>query len=366
MNATHDDQDDQPGLAHNADEQAAPPGLTRNKADGVTPGEILHEGRLAHDYSVDDLCVQTKLSPHTVEALEGNDFGSLSQPVFARGYYRQCAKVLDLDVERLMAAYTAIAGETPTPRIGNDSVGAGAIPQDVTPGRGFRLRGLFVLLAIVVVVIAAIVFVLPSNGVPGAFNGDSDSGSQGDDNGDDQSGTAFESSVGNDDNGAADNKGSATTAGTGGDRASTTPDVVGNSSGGAHTATRPGGRNVNKTLGVDLSGENDDQNVQDKDASQSSRSSVPPGRLVLTFNKRSWVRVTDADGDRLASGIFEAGDEKKVNGKPPYKVTLGFAPGVEATIGGEPVDIAAKANGSSVAHFTVDAPDGPGKDDDNG
>ncbi len=137
MNATHDDQSDErkePGLTQNADDEAASPGLTRNKSDGLTPGEILREGRLAHDYTVEDLCAQTKLSHHTVEALEENDFQSLSQPVFARGYYRQCAKVLDLDIDRLMAAYTEIVGDAPKPRIDHRSVGAGVIPMDVTPG----------------------------------------------------------------------------------------------------------------------------------------------------------------------------------------------------------------------------------------
>lgn len=370
MNATDDDQDNQPrqpGLRRNADEQAAAPELTRNKADGMTPGEILREGRLAHDYSIDDLCAQTKLGAHTVEALEDNDFDALSQPVFARGYYRQCAKVLDLDVDRLMAAYTAIAGEPPKPAIGHGSVGAGVIPQDVTPGRGFRFRGLFVLLVMAVLVIAIIVFVLPSNGGPGvagANGGRSDGqvGQIGQDS--DQRATTFGFNASNDgsdnDQGAVDNNSSAATAGSSGQNASGAPDGAGHSSGQARTGRQPSGRNVNETLGISSSAQDNAQSVNAHGPVRSGQPAVPPNRLVLTFNKRSWVRVTDANGNRVASGLFEAGDKKACNGKPPYKITLGFAPGVKATIGGEPVDIASQTHSGTIAHLTVDAPDDNG------
>lgn len=372
MNATHDDQSEQPkdpGLARDAEEEATSPGLTRNKSDGQTPGEILREGRLAHDYSVDDLCAQTKLSAHTIEALEDNDFQSLSQPVFARGYYRQCAKVLDLDVERMMAAYTAIAGEPPKPKIDHGSVGAGIIPQDVTPGGGFRFRGLFILLLIVVIVIAVVVFVLPSSGVPGAITG-----SNGSNNADQssQSTTTFEFNSSSDDtsgdnnNNASASSGasaSATTSAAGATGSSTTtpstPDVVGDNGGQPRTGKQPGGRNVKQTLGLNSSNgsgaQSDQAGNSDNATTQPSQPSVPPNRLVLKFSKRSWVRVTDANGNRMASGIFKPGDTKEFNGKPPYKITLGFAPGVKVTIGGQPVDVASQTSGGGIAHLTVDA-----------
>ncbi|MES1937546.1 helix-turn-helix domain-containing protein [Salinisphaera hydrothermalis] len=370
MNATHDDQSDQPkepGLAHDADDETTSTGLTRNKSDAQTPGEMLREGRLAHDYSVDDLCAQTKLSTHTIEALEDNDFQSLSQPVFARGYYRQCAKVLDLDVERIMAAYTAMAGEPPKPKIDHGSVGAGIIPQDVTPGGGFRFRGLLILLLIIVVVIAVVVFVLPSSGVPGAITGNNDNNA---DQGS-QSTTTFEFNSSNDDTSGGSNNSSDTAASDTGNADATasngsnasmpsTPDVVGDNGGQPRTGQQAGGRNVNQTLGINPpngSGAQGDQTANGGSAAtQSSQPSVPPNRLVLTFSKRSWVRVTDANGNRMASGIFKPGDSKEFNGKPPYKITLGYAPGVKVTIGGQSVDVASQTSGGGIAHLTVDAP----------
>lgn len=362
MNAPYDDQSDEPkepGLTQHADDETASPGLTRNKAEAMTPGEILRDGRLAHDYSVEDLCAQTKLSAHTIEALEEDDFQSLSQPVFARGYYRQCAKVLDLDVERLMAAYTAIAGETPQPRIDQRTIGAGVIPQDVTPGGGFRFRGLFILLLIVVAVVAAIVFVLPTNGVPGAITGNSggDNTQQSD-----QNTKTFEFNSSNDDDtDSAGGDAAATTSAQNSDSdeaGSGTPDVVGDSGAQPRTGKQAGGRNVNQSLGIDPSNAAGGQaSSEGDDASSANTSSVPANRLVLTFNKRSWIRVTDANGNRMASGIVESGATKEFNGEPPYKVTLGFAPGVKVSIGGKSVDVASQTSGGGIAHLTVAAAD---------
>lgn len=288
MNATHDDQSDeprQPGLTRNADEDVASPGLTRNKADGMTPGEILREGRLAHDYSIDDLCAQTKLSAHTVEALEDNDFQSLSQPVFARGYYRQCAKVLDLDVERLMAAYTAIAGETPRPRIDRDAAAGGVIPQDVTPGGGFPLRGLLLVVIAIVVVIGAVIYVLPSSSVPDAVTDNGVRNTSGDQGGD--SGDTFEFNSSNDDEeseAGADRESRTPAADRAGDASA--PDVAGGNEGQARTGRQPGGRNVNQSLGITPPDRNRGAGNPAGDE-QSSSPAVPPNHLVLTFSKRS-------------------------------------------------------------------------------
>src|SRR3546814_14083788 len=63
--------------------------------------------RQAQHLSVDDLAGQTKLARTTVEALERDDFGALLEPVYVRGYYRKCAKVLGVDEKALIEAYSS-------------------------------------------------------------------------------------------------------------------------------------------------------------------------------------------------------------------------------------------------------------------
>lgn len=331
-------------------EDPAAAGLSQNKADGLSPGEILREGRLAHQYSIEDLCAQTKLTPKTVAALEDNDFKALSQPVFARGYYRQCAKVLDIDSERISRAYSAWAGEPE--KISSDSVSSfNMIPQDVTPG-GSRIGRLLLILVIVVVAVAVALYLL-AGGATNDTNGDlSDTGAEtttaisAEDNAD---GPGSDQSV-SDDAGQSNGTGDEISAGG-------TPDIAGGDT--ARTGQTAGGRNVNRSLGITPPDEGQNESGQDGHPAQNAAAAntgVPANRLTLTFEKRSWVRVTDANGNRLASGIFEAGQSKEFDASAPYQVRLGFAPGVKVAIGGKTVDVAAQTNGSSVATLTVAAP----------
>ncbi|MGH8444689.1 MAG: helix-turn-helix domain-containing protein, partial [Solimonas sp.] len=73
----------------------------------VSPGSLIREARQAARLSVDDLAAHTKLARTTVEALERDDFGALLEPVYVRGYYRKCAKVLNLNEKTLIDAYAA-------------------------------------------------------------------------------------------------------------------------------------------------------------------------------------------------------------------------------------------------------------------
>jgi cytoskeleton protein RodZ len=158
MSTPRDGQFAQPDLAsellREAGEGAAAPGLTHNESDRLSPGEILRESRLTHAYSVADLCVQTKLAPHTVEALENNDFEALPEPIFVRGYYRRCAVILDLDAKRLLTAYIAWGGKAPVAQLDQSVALAGVIPQDRAPGHS-RLRGVLLFLVFAVVVVPA-------------------------------------------------------------------------------------------------------------------------------------------------------------------------------------------------------------------
>lgn len=325
---------------------ASGPNLSENKASTVSPGEILREARLAHDYSVEDLCAQTKLGAKTVRALEDNDFEALSQPVFARGYYRQCAKVLDVDVERINRAYSAWAGE-PEKTAPSSVSNVNLIAQDVTPG-GSRFGWLWLVLVIAAAAIAILLLMSPG----------SDDGGDEDEPVTTASTATPNGSTGISDRATASSDGQVTTnadgAAAAGQGSNVTPGSGNDSAPVARTGETASGRNVNQSLGITPPDEaGDNARASDDNATPD----VPANRLELTFEKRSWVRVTDADGNRLASGIFEAGQTETYDAPAPYQLRLGFAPGVKVSIGGTAVDVAAQTNGSSVANISVAARD---------
>ncbi len=68
------------------------------------PGHILREARERLGLSVADVANQIKLAPRQIEALEADDFQHLPEMAFVRGFLRSYAKILQLDIQPLLAA----------------------------------------------------------------------------------------------------------------------------------------------------------------------------------------------------------------------------------------------------------------------
>ena len=75
--------------------------------------------------------------------------------------------------------------------------------------------------------------------------------------------------------------------------------------------------------------------------------------LVLDFKDTSWVRVQDADGKTLLSGVVQQGQRQVLGGKPPYSLYIGNARGVEVQYAGNPVSLAPFIKDNDTAKLTV-------------
>lgn len=89
-----------------------------------------------------------------------------------------------------------------------------------------------------------------------------------------------------------------------------------------------------------------------------STATAPPGaavgsdHLVLELQDDSWTEVTDARGERLVYQLLKAGTLHEVTGEGPFDIFLGNAPGVELRFNGEPVTNI-RANRRGVARVTL-------------
>lgn len=261
---------------------------------GESPGRMLKAARERKGLSVDELVAETALSPATLAALEADDFERLSQPVFVRGYYRKCAKILDLPEEELLAAYVAHAGVREGSREPLDQLDV--IPQDVTPhhwlGPGlvlavFSVLGVLLLVWWLMAGDAADTVGERSAAVPAAEDGGTEIESGGD------AAEAFEAPIA-------------------------------------------------ETEATAFS--------EDEAAAGANE---PEARLQLRFKTRSWVEVRDAGGERLLQDIVPAGGERTVVGRAPYEVLLGNAPGVEVRLDGERVSFENRIRSDNTARITV-------------
>lgn len=66
-------------------------------------GQILRGAREAQGITLDDAAVRLRLMHRQIEAMEADNFESLGQPVFARGFVRNYARLLGLVPETLLA-----------------------------------------------------------------------------------------------------------------------------------------------------------------------------------------------------------------------------------------------------------------------
>ncbi len=330
------------------DEELPAQALKTNKADGQSPGEMLRAARAAHNYSVADLCAQTMLSPKTIAALENNEFASLSQPVFARGYYRKCAKVLDMDGDALMAAYGDWAGE-PAARAAPPTA-ANVVPQDVTPPR-WRVFGLISLIIVFLVALFAIYLVLPNDTPPR----DPDAGADGPI-------TIQPSSGAPAGTGAAGAPDDDTSVGLVSPFTTSTPEPVepaeeeANAEASEGSATlQMNGLTADDAPAIQPAEADPAADAGDTEPAAAPEPAVAPNVLTLEFDQRSWVDVRDATDARLLTGIVEAGTTRTLDAQPPYSVVLGYAPGVNVRIGGDTVDISSEIIDDNTARLTIAA-----------
>jgi len=68
-------------------------------------GEALRAARCAQKLSIEDVAKQLRLSREMIEALESEDLKVLSTPIYVNGYLRNYARLINIPVEPLLAAY---------------------------------------------------------------------------------------------------------------------------------------------------------------------------------------------------------------------------------------------------------------------
>lgn len=360
-------------------EEAIGQGLVANTAENMTPGEMLREARLAHDYSIPDLSSHTMLSRHTLEALEDDRFEQLAQPVFARGYYRKCAKVLEMNADALLAAYAAVGGarsvSQPEPVTPVDIV-----PADVTPDRRRSFGTIFGVIILLIAVLAIYLFwagstntlVVADNETTGIELAPETSSP------DTPAGTANSTTSlatvlaqadepapagGGGPDTASRDAGAAAGAQSGGSASAaagaTRSPSAGVTANGAAVATTAG-PGAAETAPTDANSQSAATESAPTTATTTSAGAAgtPPASaagataLTLKFDERSWVDVRDATGRQLLVGIYQD-TTRELDGVPPYDVVIGYAPGVEVLFGGEPVDVDMASN--NTARFTVGA-----------
>ena len=103
-----------------------------DQQDQITPGEAINKARQASKLSLDEIAELLNVTPAKIEALEKDDYDQLASPIFVRGYLRNCARILDLSGDELVALYDRQTGQV-SPAAKDEGGDSAVVPMSTRP-----------------------------------------------------------------------------------------------------------------------------------------------------------------------------------------------------------------------------------------
>jgi cytoskeleton protein RodZ len=335
-----------------------------------SPGRRLRLQRQARGLEIERIATQLHLRPDRVEALEQDRYEDLPGPVFVAGYIRNYARLLGIDPQPLIEAYRhATPGIEPPVR-------------HVTPapvreiGSGHILVRL-ISLALLAAVIGMLVFWWQNRAdlLPAPYaetEGEAETGVPG---------SELSAGLGLDPvqvepEESADAVpmlpigGTADTPDTGDDASALPPEP-----GDARIEPAAVLTAESAPTGVDQDADATGPSAVDAAAqapeapemTESPEPAAPEGaetataasrEIELSFSGPCWIDVRDAGGGSVLIGEMAKGDQRVLQGNPPFSFVIGNVTATTMTVGGEPFDLVERSRGN-VARFKLD-PDSDG------
>lgn len=297
----------------------------------ISVGDSLRNARMVTGWTVSDVAKKLNLTPSAVEFIEANQFERLPGTTFARGYIRSYAKILGLDSNQLAQQFDQqFIGSTTTSSVQSiDRVG-----EARRVSRGMLQFSLFVVLLIILGAgyYAWEVFNSAGSDVGNKSavferveveRADGSMHVQTLDEPEDQA-VAFVLDA----NVAGDIGNEQAAIATDGEQAEAlSSDAEGN---------------VEQSA---VQADTDDAKVAEKP--EAAELAAGMGVAQLSFANDCWIRIVDANGKEISSGLKRAGESMSVTGKTPLDVRLGYAKGVSITYNGEVVDFSSAVRGAT-------------------
>jgi cytoskeleton protein RodZ len=278
-------------------------GVTDAVADAAAGvGEVLAKARAALGLSIADVAQQLKFAARQIEAMEQERFEALPSGTFARGMVRSYARLLKLDAEHLvgrMAARVAVPDNA-------KAVASTRRPIPITDSNR-RTNMIYAVLSVAILgVIAVVVFQWQHE----------------------RSDAARLTFV----------------------PAAKLPAEVEPQRLAAASSSAP-----SSASSVEMK----PANISSLPAAEEARPSAPPPvaegnrRIMLKFERASWVEIRGRDGKTLISQLNPAGSERTVEGKPPFSLIIGNAQYVRLSYEDRQIDLTPHVK-VEVARFTLD------------
>lgn len=290
---------------------------TEGRQQQSSVGAMLAAARQEAGMSVNEVAAQLRLSVRQIRALEEGDAATLPDPTFVRGFIRNYAKLLGLDVETLIAAYSAQLPLAAAQPISLHSENIRISGLDRKSWLPYLLAILFLLVALTVWLI------LPESQAPVSETVQL-SAEDGLVSPEQESISAMQP----------------------------LPEALPEQSLPAEVS--PALPAVTAAPPATESGLASATTPPASGAEPAIAAPVPGGaKLELTYSQEVWLSVLDRDGKEIFNKTKPANSKDVVEGLPPLQLVIGNAAGVSLSYKGKPVDLAphTKAN---VARLTLE------------
>jgi cytoskeletal protein RodZ len=326
-------------------------------------GALLIEYRESAGYSISQTADALCLPEATISKLENEDFETLAEPPYIRGYLRGYAKIAEKTPDDLIHLYEVLRGASP------DELAHQFKPASSSIKRRSSLFSVLARLAIFGLIIAGLVFFTMIPGVQNWFANTWNS-------------ITLQASKRS-------------------NQATNNPDLIGNmpaplpmepdnntgpTDAGSTHKTTPGLKLVNSDLpmaskpaGIEATDTSNakkktdenkaistttpsDETIKQLDkaltaqtdaASTENTSNSKTAKIKLVFKKEVWLRIKDKNKKTVYEGQTAAGKEKQLELEKPLTFRIGNAQGIRIFIDGKPKDISSFIKGS-IANFTIE------------
>ncbi|SDK33459.1 cytoskeleton protein RodZ [Methylophilus rhizosphaerae] len=331
--------DTQPSLQQDVSPQA-----TEDAAPAVPYGSgcgnVLKAAREAQGLSMHEVSSQLRLGIRQIQAIEQDDFDKLPQPSIVRGFIRNYARLLNIDVTPILEAYQRIVPNTaPLPLSVKSNARPSVIDKPVRTIRPQRILSFFIFLILAAILAYFYIYHVKPQALKNASLAlDADNISEATD----QKINLPEPTV--DPATPAVTEPAAVSENTGTTATSPAADAIVNNPADAAppaepdnlTAAIPGSTVVSSpTPAANSTTEN------------MTLKALDPQKATLVFrvSEDSWVRIEDMQGKKVFSEVLTAGSEHSVVTEKPVNVIVGHAEVTQMTIDNQPYDLTQATRG---------------------
>jgi len=274
----------------------APPGDSAAQSPSV--GQLLREGRERAGLSVEEVVGKIKLASRQIEALEADDFQSLPETAFVRGFVRSYAKLLEIDAQPLLDALPGAKAV----QVKEDPL---HVEAPFPTAKTMRRQSVNLLIAAFLVVLVIAGFALWQDSTPEPV-------------------------------------------------AQVQP-----AQDAADEALVEMSLPLSEQLEVMEGSVAPESAVPDAATqaavSSSSDTAQPASALRLVFDRESWAEIKDKTGRTLSRQVNQPDSELRVQGIAPFELVIGHATAVRLYLRDKPVDLSSYINASSdVARLTLE------------